>query len=51
MKYAIKRDGKYLSDLFPIKFEADKPVYYWYRNQLIAEDIARQLKAEVVIIK
>jgi hypothetical protein len=50
MRYAIRKDGKYLSSLFPEKFEADEPIYYWYRAFEIASDIARQLGAEVVVI-
>lgn len=50
MKYVIIKDGKYLSSLFPVKFDEIAPnvgKVYWYRIKSVAEDIARQLNAKV----
>ncbi len=50
--YAIKKDGLYLSGLLPkVKFEEDEPRFdrtYFYRTEAIANDVARNLKAEAI---
>lgn len=49
--YLIKKDGKYLSKLYPITFGEDKPVagkIYWYQSHLIAGNVAKQLGALVI---
>lgn len=55
MKYCIKRGDYYLVGLFPIKFSLishDSELHsiaYWYREPLIAGDIAKKLNALVEI--
>jgi hypothetical protein len=49
-KYAIKKDGKYLSSLFPITFGSDEPTFYWYYVKEVAANIAMKLNANVEVI-
>lgn len=48
--YLIKKDGKYLSRLFPVKFgetEAKSGLVYYYESALTANDVANRLGALV----
>lgn len=53
--YAIKKEGSYLSEIFSnIKFsekQFSSTKCYWYHSKLIAQDIAKQLGANVVSIR
>lgn len=48
IRHYIIKNHRYLSSLFPVKFLNDSIVdSYWYRERIIAEDIANNLGAKV----
>ena len=52
VQYAIKKDNKYLSELFPIAFKTrDISKAYIYNVKQIAQDIATKEGAVIVAIR
>ena len=51
MTYQVKKNDKYLSELFPVKFNAINPLngYFWSDKQR-AQDIATNYNAELITV-